>query len=114
MRNSPSIEYQMFRAAMTSTVSTSVVERKLSWLNRFWRLKVRYAHQADIHLAFLQLSCVLISCVFSANHVQLARTVGLERRARPLLYQGHDDQEIGPPERDPPIKEITFDPSTAG
>ena len=25
-------------------------------------------------------------CVSSANHVQLARTVGLDRRARPLLY----------------------------
>ena len=25
-------------------------------------------------------------CVSSANHVQLARTVGLDRRARPVLY----------------------------
>src|SRR6266542_4952478 len=38
-------------------------------------------------------------CVSSANHVQLARTVGLARRARPLLYKGHDDQEIGPRQR---------------
>src|SRR4029077_14797387 len=31
-----------------------VVERTLSWLNRFRRLKIRYEHRADIHLAFLQ------------------------------------------------------------
>ena len=28
-------------------------------------------------------------CVSSANHVELARTVGLDRRARPLLYKGN-------------------------
>jgi hypothetical protein len=27
-----------------------VIERTLSWLNRF-RLKIRYEHRADIHLA---------------------------------------------------------------
>jgi transposase len=37
-----------------------VVERTLSWLNRFRRLKVRYERRADIHLAFLQLGCALI------------------------------------------------------
>lgn len=31
-----------------------VVERTLSWLNRFRRLKIRYEHRADIHVAFLQ------------------------------------------------------------
>ena len=30
-----------------------VVERTLSWLNRFRRLKIRYEHRADIPLAFL-------------------------------------------------------------
>ena len=30
-----------------------MVERTLSWLNRFRRLKIRYEHRADIHLAFL-------------------------------------------------------------
>ena len=60
-----------------------VVERTLFWLNRFRRLKMRYEHQADIHLAFLQLAS---PCVSSANNVQLARTVGLDRRARPLPY----------------------------
>jgi hypothetical protein len=33
----------------------------LSWLNGFRRLKIRYEHPADIHLAFLQLGCALIS-----------------------------------------------------
>lgn len=37
-----------------------VVERTLSWLNRFRRLKVRYERRADIHLAFLSLGCALI------------------------------------------------------
>jgi transposase len=32
-----------------------VVERTLSWLNRFRRLKVRYERRADIHQAFLTL-----------------------------------------------------------
>jgi len=60
MRSSPLIEYQMFRAAVPSTVFTWVVERRLFWLNRFRRLKIRYEHRADIHLAFLQLGCALI------------------------------------------------------
>lgn len=37
-----------------------VVERTLSWLNRFRRLKVRDERRADIHLALLQLGCALI------------------------------------------------------
>jgi IS5 family transposase len=37
-----------------------VVERTLSWLNRFRRLKVRYERWADIHRAFLTLGCSLI------------------------------------------------------
>ena len=41
-----------------------MVERTLSWLNRFRRLKIRYEHRADIHLAFLQLGCALISLRF--------------------------------------------------
>jgi transposase len=39
-----------------------VVERTLSWLNRFRRLKIRYEHRAD--MAFLQLGCALISLRF--------------------------------------------------
>jgi len=41
-----------------------VVERTLSWLNRFRRLTIRYEHRADIHLAFLQLGCARISLRF--------------------------------------------------
>ncbi len=37
-----------------------VVERTLSWLNRFRRLKVRYERRADIHQAFLSLGCALV------------------------------------------------------
>lgn len=33
----------------------------LSWLNRFRRMKIRYEHLADIHLALLQLGYTLIS-----------------------------------------------------
>jgi len=36
------------------------VERTLSWLNRFRRLKVRYERRADIHQAFLSCGCALI------------------------------------------------------
>jgi IS5 family transposase len=43
-----------------------VVERTLSWLNRYRRLKVRYERRADIHQAFLELGCALICW----NHAQ--------------------------------------------
>lgn len=38
-----------------------VVERTLSWLNRYRRLKVRYERRADIHQAFVELGCALIT-----------------------------------------------------
>lgn len=37
-----------------------VVERTLSWLNQFRRLRIRYERRPEIHLAFLQLGCALI------------------------------------------------------
>jgi transposase len=37
-----------------------VVERALSWLNRYRRLKVRYERRDDIHQAFLDCGCALI------------------------------------------------------
>jgi len=43
-----------------------VVERTLSRLNRFRRLKVRYERRADVHQAFLEFGCALICW----NHVQ--------------------------------------------
>jgi hypothetical protein len=36
-----------------------VVERTLSWLNRFQHVKARYERRADIHLGFLSLGCAL-------------------------------------------------------
>jgi transposase len=41
-----------------------VIERTAAWLNRCRRLVIRYEHRADIHLAFLQLGCALISLRF--------------------------------------------------
>jgi transposase len=46
-----------------------VVERTLSWLNRYRRLKVRYERRADVHQAFLDLGCALICW----NHMQRCR-----------------------------------------
>ena len=37
-----------------------VVERTLSWLHQFRRLRVRYERRVDIHEAFLTLGCILI------------------------------------------------------
>ena len=41
-------------------VTRWVVERTLSWLRQFRRLRVRYERRADIHEAFLTLGCILI------------------------------------------------------
>jgi transposase len=38
-----------------------VVERTLSWLNQMRRLRVRYERRDDIHEAFVQLGCALIT-----------------------------------------------------
>ena len=37
-----------------------VVERTISWLHQFRRLRIRYERRADIHQAFLTIACVLI------------------------------------------------------
>jgi len=37
-----------------------VVERTISWLHPFRRLRIRYERRADIHMAFLTLGCILI------------------------------------------------------
>lgn len=37
-----------------------VVERTLSWLHQFRRLRVRWERRADIHEAFLTLGCIRI------------------------------------------------------
>jgi len=37
-----------------------VVERTLSWLHRFRRLRIRYERRLDIHQAFLMIACIVI------------------------------------------------------
>ena len=37
-----------------------VVERTLSWLHQFRRLRIRYERRDDIHDAFLTIGCILI------------------------------------------------------
>jgi len=37
-----------------------VVERTFAWLTRYRRLRIRDERRADLHLAFLQLGCILI------------------------------------------------------
>lgn len=37
-----------------------VVERTISWLHQFRRLRIRHERRADIHQAFLTLGCILI------------------------------------------------------
>jgi transposase len=44
-----------------------VVERSLSWLHQFRRLRVRWERRADIHQAFLSLACTLICCDFAVR-----------------------------------------------
>jgi IS5 family transposase len=39
-----------------------VVERTISWLHQYRRLRVRYERRVDSHEAFLTLGCVLICC----------------------------------------------------
>ena len=41
-----------------------VVERSLSWLHQFRRLRVRYERRADIHEAFLAIGCAIICSRF--------------------------------------------------
>lgn len=37
-----------------------VVERTISWVHQFRRLRIRYERRADIHEAFLTIGCILI------------------------------------------------------
>ena len=37
-----------------------VIERTISWLHQFRRLRIRYERRADIHMAFLTLGCIVI------------------------------------------------------
>ncbi len=44
-----------------------VVERSLSWLHQFRRLRIRWERRADIHQAFLTLGCILICCDYAVR-----------------------------------------------
>jgi transposase len=44
-----------------------VVERSLSWLHQFRRLRIRWERRPDIHEAFLTLACILICCDFAVR-----------------------------------------------
>ena len=46
-------------------VTRWVVERTISWLHQYRRLRVRYERRSDIHEAFLTLGCILICCKFA-------------------------------------------------
>jgi len=60
-----STEYRVSTPNKTAAqAAKEAVERTLSWLDRFRRLKIRYDHRADIHLACLQLGCALTSLRF--------------------------------------------------
>ena len=41
-----------------------VVERGVSWLHQFRRLRIRWERRDDIHLAFLKIGCALIAWSF--------------------------------------------------
>lgn len=41
-----------------------VVERTLSWINRFRRLKIRWERRDDTHLSLLRLACTIICMRF--------------------------------------------------
>lgn len=48
-------------------VTRWVVERTISWLHQFRRLRVRFERRSDIHEAFLSIGCALIclNCLHS-------------------------------------------------
>ena len=44
-----------------------VVERTISWLHQFRRLRIRYERRNDIHQSFLMIACVLICYRYLEN-----------------------------------------------
>lgn len=44
-----------------------VVERSLSWLHQFRRLRIRYERRSDIHNAFMTIGCIFICWSFLSN-----------------------------------------------
>ena len=56
----PSIPYRNSEHGSGLGIFRWVVERTISWLHQFRRLRVRYERRADIHRAFLTLGCIVI------------------------------------------------------
>jgi len=48
-------------------VTRWVIERTLSWLHQFRRLRIRYERRPDIHLAFMTAACAVICWRFIEN-----------------------------------------------
>jgi transposase len=48
-------------------VTRWVVERTLSWLHQFRRLRIRYERRSDIHESFMTIGCCLICWRFLEN-----------------------------------------------
>lgn len=44
-----------------------VIERSLSWLHQFRRLRIRYERRSDIHNAFMTIGCIFICWSFISN-----------------------------------------------
>ncbi|MBI1798601.1 MAG: transposase [Candidatus Eisenbacteria bacterium] len=53
------------RARQGLSTSRWVVERTISWLHQYRRLRVRCERCVDIHEAFLTLDCALACCKFA-------------------------------------------------
>jgi len=56
----PSIPHRNTEHGSGLGVFRWVVERTISWLHQYRRLRVRYERRADIHEAFMVLGCILI------------------------------------------------------
>ncbi len=52
------------KQAAQKQARAAATQQKGRAVKGFRRLKIRYEHRADIHLAFLQLGCALISLRF--------------------------------------------------
>ncbi len=59
-RISPIIAHQGARHGSGLGRHRWVVERTLSWLHQYRRLRLRYERRADIHEAFVSIACSLI------------------------------------------------------
>ena len=82
-----------------------VVERTVAWLTRYRRLSVRYERRADIHEAFLLLTCSLV-CLgyllqsrFRNEHLVGVAAVGIEPSRTEQKTQVEQSRYFGMNER---------------